>query len=1125
MRRPLALLWAALTVLLLATGYLWLAGRTTTPPEREQAYWAWIRTLAEAPETALDEGFALLRRTPGLPPLYLRLAETCRETDRRADCAAAFDAVTPPDTVSALYREAARTLLLPDTAAAPHWLHLASSTHLDPALARRIVDEALRHGGAPWLEALRTTWEAARATHPSAPGPAFGLGYLAVRQGRWEAAEPLLRRVTTLLPDDPEAYRELGRLYFHTGRFDELRRVLERGIEAAQARHDLRSELILRGNLGLLLLERVGDLPTAERMFEAALRQSRTLADRTSEGFNLYRLASVRFRQQRFEEARSLLQRADSLFVRYAPYQRPEVQALLGYTLQELFRFDEAERVLADAVAEAEARRNVGAWFQALNALAYLRHRMGRFSAARRTAEDLLRLARQYDALPFEVSAHLVLGDIDNALGAFESARPHYETALALARRLDDAPRIRELYFRLGQTALFLHDTDRARAYFDTLLVRVRQRADTTALALSYLGLGRVYRQFGNVRLAAGYLEEALPLVTDPARASLRARLLLERGRVALEQRDLRRADTTFRAVAALVDRAGLPPAYRYDLHMGLGTTALLTGQPERALHHFEAALTSEPVRYQPVYYGPALYGRARAYWRLGRFAEAEADFRRAVDLVESVRDRLHTRALRASYIQDKVQLYKDFATFLEEQGRPAEAYHFIERSRARSLADLLFTLQRDDLAPEEAGLRQILEAEQRRRAITEALEGGAALEPASVLPAPLSPDRARAVERAYAEADSLYRAGLARLSSDRPLGALLTRPPLTLDAARDLLHPDEALLAFDLRPAPTDTLAPRFVVYVLTRDSLAVVPLPATPEQITEAIRFFRDQITTAPEAGPAFWQNTGRRLHALLMAPLLRHLPARVRHLHLMPEGPLYYLPFAALVDSSGTFLAERYSLSATPSASVLQIVRHHNPHRYRSLLVVADPARRLPGTRQEAAALRALPGLDVRTLIGEQARREEVVRLAGQYDLLHFATHGAFVRRRPWASYLELHDAPLRADDIGRLRLRASLVILSACETALAGGAQADIPAGDEWVGLNQAFLAAGTPTVMASLWPIDDRISSDFMRRFYERFLTTGDKARALAEVQRAFIADPATRHPFFWAPFVLTGDPH
>ena len=235
------------------------------------------------------------------------------------------------------------------------------------------------------------------------------------------------------------------------------------------------------------------------------------------------------------------------------------------------------------------------------------------------------------------------------------------------------------------------------------------------------------------------------------------------------------------------------------------------------------------------------------------------------------------------------------------------------------------------------------------------------------------------------------------------------------------------------------------------------------------------------------------------------------------------LYYLPFAALQDADGRFLVERYTLSVTPSASILKLSRDRNPRRWNSMLLLGDPDGSLQGSRRE---VRAIVGSAERryALVGETATQQNVFENAGQFDILHFATHGGFVPQAPWRSYLQLHgDDVLSVEEIGRLNLNAYLVTLSACETGLSSGLLSEVPDAEEWVGLNQAFLAAGTPTVMASLWPIDDLVSSDFMIAFYQALEAQG-KGKALAQVQRRFINNPRTQHPFYWAPFTIMGDP-
>jgi CHAT domain-containing protein len=99
---------------------------------------------------------------------------------------------------------------------------------------------------------------------------------------------------------------------------------------------------------------------------------------------------------------------------------------------------------------------------------------------------------------------------------------------------------------------------------------------------------------------------------------------------------------------------------------------------------------------------------------------------------------------------------------------------------------------------------------------------------------------------------------------------------------------------------------------------------------------------------------------------------------------------------------------------------------------------------------------------------------------------------------------------------------MVVLSACQTALASGAVADVPPGDDWVGLTQAFLQAGAGEVLASLWRVEDRATARLMELFYRGLASGESEAAALAGAQRTMLREPGRSHPFYWAGFVLSG---
>jgi CHAT domain-containing protein len=134
----------------------------------------------------------------------------------------------------------------------------------------------------------------------------------------------------------------------------------------------------------------------------------------------------------------------------------------------------------------------------------------------------------------------------------------------------------------------------------------------------------------------------------------------------------------------------------------------------------------------------------------------------------------------------------------------------------------------------------------------------------------------------------------------------------------------------------------------------------------------------------------------------------------------------------------------------------------------------------------------------------------------------------KANPLFSYVELAETRddaglLETHEVYGLRLRARLLTLSACETALGSGSTWDVPPGDDWVSLAVAFLSAGALNVMASLWRVEDLATAELMRRFYGHVAAGERLAVSLAEAQRELIANPVTAHPSYWAGFMLVGE--
>ncbi len=181
--------------------------------------------------------------------------------------------------------------------------------------------------------------------------------------------------------------------------------------------------------------------------------------------------------------------------------------------------------------------------------------------------------------------------------------------------------------------------------------------------------------------------------------------------------------------------------------------------------------------------------------------------------------------------------------------------------------------------------------------------------------------------------------------------------------------------------------------------------------------------------------------------------------------------------------------------------------------------NPDNSLPGSAREAQELGRIFGSQ-EIFVGSQATEERLVATSGKAEFLHLATHGSLSNRNPNSSYLVMAgDEKLTASEIFSLPLsRTRLVTLSACETALGGPHP-----GAEIASLAEAFWAAGSPTVVASLWKVEDDSTRLYMVEAYSGLRQGLSVAAAFQAAQRRLMSDPALSHPHFWSGFVVYGD--
>jgi CHAT domain-containing protein len=341
-----------------------------------------------------------------------------------------------------------------------------------------------------------------------------------------------------------------------------------------------------------------------------------------------------------------------------------------------------------------------------------------------------------------------------------------------------------------------------------------------------------------------------------------------------------------------------------------------------------------------------------------------------------------------------------------------------------------------------------------------------------------------------------------------------MTVEPLTLPEVQALLGPQTSLLEYFVGGGST-------LIWVVHRDSLHAFRLRIGEDELNRRVSRFRELIASRGRTEEL--RQVALDLYRALLAPAFPSgLP---RELIIVPHRVLHYLPFQAVMSTPDRYLVQDSLLYYLSSASLMQFTREKAQAVTPGALAVGNPDLGDPtldlfyAEREVREVGRLFPEATV--LVRKEATKAQTRRYMDGESLIHLATHADLDGKDPLGSALRLRP---EGNDTGRLEvqevfgldLHASLVILSACDTSLGR-----LTEGDEVVGLTRAFIYAGTPSVISTLWMVDDRASYELMRAFYGNLRAGRDKGEALREAQLATLHKYP--HPYYWAAYQLTGE--
>ena len=803
---------------------------------------------------------------------------------------------------------------------------------------------------------------------------------------------------------------------------------------------------------------------------------------------------------------RLLLGRGDAVQAANALYLLGSIDGYRGDNQAALGKFSEARHVFEVAHDEEKLA-------MVLASAGLIHLQLGDFQLALAETRRALEVHRANDHKPGIINESNTMGNIFMAQGMTDRAMDCLQQALAAAE--DDPSWQAYLFHNIANVYARRGERNEAIDWMSRSVALAAKIGEQPTYAVGLQELGSLHLQNGQLDLAEDELRHALGIGVESGDKRRQAGALTGLGdllRRRTDEKSRREALECAERAMALARETG-EPAYIWRSCTLAGNLFLASHEPEQARKAFEESIAAiEDAR--------------------GHVAAGDTG--------------------ATAFLEDKMAPYHGMVALLIQENHPAEALAMAEQATARVLVDLL-TGPKLDFAqamtdPERASFRQ--HAEEIAALNRQIAAARAALPP--VLP------------KIQAELDAKL-AVARRARDDAEEDFFIAHPELR---NRRPPHVDGGLsnAALDGLVADGKTA---LLEYVVTDDETFVFTVtkarnaaPDAPPMIRAqrlplgraALHARTERFRAALAEGSMGWQADARALGRDLLGPIHDECADSSR-LIIVADGPLWELPFQALADGGADAPAtplrtlwESHALSFAPSLTFLaQEPAAPLTHPAR-LLAIGNPALAappatgelpspgsllgdaetspMPEAERQVHTLAALYGAaHCKVLAGTEAHEDTFKRLAGDYDVIHFATHGYLNDTAPMYSRLLMAQTDLAPDEDGQLeawewlplRLHARLTVLSACESA-----RGRIGEGEGVVGLSWAVFRAGCPAVVVSQWKVDSASSTALMTDFHRRLLTGEPPEEALREAALKLKGATKYRHPFYWAPFVLVG---
>lgn len=1001
-----------------------------------------------------------------------------------------------------------------------------------------------------------------------------------------ERAQAILEKAKG--PNSPEigaGLNDLARLCAGTRDFALAARLYERVLSLV----GLKPEIRVAGLSGLGdLSEQMGDHAAAKRTLEQLVTYTEQAfgKEHSYTGLALLKLASFLSERTAAEQARPYAERSVAILEK----NHGSDNAILGDALRTLAavkaslgEFREAESLYRRVLAmnEENGRKNTLMYAHVLDMLGAVLRLEGNLVGSEKLHLEALSINENGPAPNQVLLAESLrnLASLYQGVGDLPRAETYYRRALTIHEGMGNPQPYLTGMLLMGLATVTSERGDHARAfllYEQTIAMFTKALGGKNPLVLNvYWILGVSAAQAGERERANRAFSTALDLTRTmpnlPDVSTLNIFNVL--ASTYLMQGDVDKARELYVRAFKIVERwPEAPTSIRVGPLMGLATIDLATGnlrEAEQLSRQAEALLEHTFGSDHPDLVAPLL---CLTFTELGqgRSESAIAVMSRALNIEEQNLNRIVATGFEAqkTAFMSTLAPTTDAAVSLHLETLPRNphalklALETVLRRKGRVLEEVAKRSRfvHDQLKPQDEGLIDQLNAARAEFAAL-VFRSRDATPPAALQ------------EVVHGKEEELQRLEATVLEKSPAYAAFVK--PITVEQVRDLLPSDAALVEIvRYHPAsfsPHQRTSQKYAAYVLKRTQEPAGVALGQAAEIDSVVAKLRDALRD-PKRTDA--KAIARSLDDKIMRPL-RGLLGTTKHILLSPDGALNLLPFEALVDESGKYLIESYSIAYLTSGRDILTARHASSRE--EPIIIANPTfdlgfvpknpthgpvssdfqqlnyRPLAATAEEARGIKQVLG--TATLFMGSDATEYVLKQVRGPQILHIATHGFFLNApkesqtdtrlltlasaEPHRAAVESkllrsglvlagvkqgtsgagEDGILTALEVSGLDLTGTkLVVLSACDTGVG-----DISNSEGVYGLRRALVMAGAESQVISLWPVSDAATRDLMVDFYTRLKGGEGRSDALRQARLTMLKDSRRAHPYYWAAFIQSGD--